>query len=125
MSSDIPRRRKSDLILPKADLSQDALHTAKELRRGLRILMVLTAVLYFFMVGFAFYVYNQGQRNTRALCTIRDNAQGRVDQGQAFLQDHPNGITGLTPDDIQRGIDSSTATVKALSDVDCPPPETP
>jgi hypothetical protein len=128
MTSDfenVPKRRRTDHVLPKADLSNPALHTAKELRRMLRILIGLTVVLYVIMFGIATYTYFQGQRNTKALCTIRDNAQNRVAQAQQFLQDHPNGIAGLTPDDLQRSINTSQATVKALEDVDCPPPPTP
>jgi len=121
MSSDVPRRRKSDRILPKADLSQPALHTAKELRRWIRVLAAATVVLYIVMLSVATYTYVQGLRNTRALCTIRDNAQDRADTGRQFLIDHPNGIAGLSADDIERSINTSLATVKALDDVDCPP----
>jgi len=126
MTSDTPpKRRATDNVLPKADLSDSALHVAKELRRWIRVLAALTLLLYVVMIGIATYTYFQGQRNTKALCTIRDNAQNRVAQAQQFLQDHPNGISGLTPDDLQRSINTSQATVKALEDVDCPPPPTP
>jgi len=124
MTSDapVPRRRRSDLILPKADLSDPALHTAKELRRTLRLLIGLTVVLYVFLVGIGGYTYFQGQRNTRALCTIRNNAQDRVDQTTDFLRSHPTGIAGISVSDLRRSIESSRATVRALDDVNCPAP---
>jgi len=110
------------LILPKADLSDPALHTAKELRRGLRVLMALTIFVYLFLVGVGGYTYFQGQRNTRALCTIRNNAQDRVDQTTDFLRNHPTGINGISVADLRRSIESSRATVRALDDVNCPSP---
>lgn len=108
-------------MLPKADLSDPALHTAKELRRSLRILIGLTVVLYICLVGIAGYTYIQGQRNTKALCTIRSNAADRVEQTQSFLQDHPNGIDGISALDLRRSLQTYQNTVRALEEVDCPP----
>jgi hypothetical protein len=108
-------------MLPKADLSDPALHTAKELRRTLRILIGFTVVLYLVVVGIAGYTYFQGQRNTKALCTIRTNAADRVEQTQTFLQDHPEGINGITPLDLRRSLQTYQNTVRALEEVDCPP----
>jgi hypothetical protein len=125
VSTDGPKRRASDKLTPKADLSDPALHTAKELRRSLRILIGLTVVLYLVMFGSAVYTYNLGQKNTRALCTIRTNAADRVEQTQTFLQDHPNGIDGVTPLDLRRSLTTYQNTVNALADVDCPPPPSP
>src|SRR4051812_9866622 len=100
--------------MPKADLSDPALHTAKELRRSLRILIGLTVVLYIFLIGVASYTYIQGQRNTKALCTIRANAADRVEQTQSFLQDHPNGFGGITALDLRRSLATYENTVRAL-----------
>jgi uncharacterized protein HemX len=120
-----PRRRATDNVMPKADLSDPALHTAKELRRGLRVLMALTAVLYVVMLGVAGYTFRQSQRNTKALCTIRANAADRVEQTEQFLRDHPNGLNGITVLDLRRSIQTYQNTVRALNDVKCPPPSTP
>jgi hypothetical protein len=119
MTSDSPKRRKTDAMLPKADLSDPALHTAKELRRSLRVLIVLTVVLYVILGGVAFYTYQLGQKNKRALCTIRANAQTRADATQDFLLRHPNGIPGVTVLDLNRSINAYRATVHALDDVNC------
>lgn len=108
-------------MLPKADLSNPALHTAKELRRTLRILIGLTVVLYVFLTFIAGYAYIQGQRNTRALCTIRANAADRIEQTQTFLQEHPEGINGISALDLRRSLTTYQNTVRALDDVDCPP----
>lgn len=59
----------------------------------------------------------------RAICQVRHSAENRVDASKQFLVDHPNGIpqAGLTKLLIQRGIYRDQQTVKALSDVKCPP----
>jgi hypothetical protein len=85
MSTEPQKRRASDKLLPKADLSDPALHTAKELRRMLRVLTALTIALYFILGGVALYTYNLGQKNKRALCTIRANAEDRAETTQQFL----------------------------------------
>jgi hypothetical protein len=119
MSSDVPRRRRSDHILPKADLSDPALHTAKELKRALRILTIATVVIYLFMGGIAIYTYSLSQRNKRALCAIRHNAEDRVNSAQEFLLKHPKGIPGITPDDLRRTIQIYETNARALDDVNC------
>lgn len=122
---DGPKRRATDNLLPKADLSDPSLHTAKELRKTLRILIAMTCILYIVVGGIAVLTYRQSVVNTRALCTIRQNAQTRADQTTDFLKDHPNGIAGITVEDLRRSIDASNATVKALDDVSCSEPPTP
>jgi CHASE1-domain containing sensor protein len=87
--------------------------------------MVLTTVLYLFVLGLTGYAYVQGQRNTKALCTIRKNADDRIEQTQQFLQDHPNGVGGISALDLRRSLQTYQNTVKALQDIDCPPPTTP
>jgi hypothetical protein len=119
MSTEPQKRRASDKLLPKADLSDPALHTAKELRRMLRILTALTIALYFILGGVALYTYNLGQKNKRALCTIRANAEDRAETTQQFLLRHPNGIPGISVLDLNRSINAYRATVRALDDVDC------
>lgn len=119
MTTEKPQRRASDGVLPKADLSDPAIHTAKELRRTLRILVGLTVVLYFLLGGVALYTYNLGQKNTRALCTIRKNAEDRAQQTQEFLFQHPNGIPGISVLDLNRSINAYRATARALDDVNC------
>jgi hypothetical protein len=115
-----PKRRATDFLLPKADLSDPALHVAKELRRWIRILAALTIFLYLVMGGIAAYTYTLGQKNKRALCTIRKNAEDRADQAQIFLLKHPKGIPGISVLDLQRSINAYNSTARALQDVDCP-----
>ena len=120
MTSDPPpKRRATDFLLPKADLSNPSLHTAKELRRWIRVLGAMTVVLYLVMGGVAAYTYTLGQKNKRALCTIRKNAETRASQAQQFLLKHPNGIAGISTLDLQRSINAYQSTVHALADVDC------
>lgn len=125
MTSEAPKRRATDNVMPKADLTDPAIHTAKELRRTLRILIGLTVVLYMIVLGIGGYAFIQGKRNTKALCTIRQNAADRADTAQQFLFDHPKGIPGVSVTDINRSINAYQATVRALDDVDCPEPSIP
>lgn len=123
MSTDVPKRRASDNVMPKADLSNPALHTAKELRRWIRVLAGMTVVLYIVMLGVAGYTYDLSKKNTRALCTIRQNAEDRADQAQQFLIDHPRGIPGISVTDLNRSINAYNSTARALNDVNCPVPK--
>jgi hypothetical protein len=116
-----PRRRKSDHVLPKPDLSDPAIHTAKILRRHLLVLTILTVALYVIIAFLTVGTIIQGNKNTRALCAIRDNAAGRVAQAERFLDDNPKGIPGISVGDIRRSITQSRQTVRSLSDVNCPP----
>lgn len=116
-----PQRRATDKILPKADLSDPSLHTAKELRKILRIQTWCIVILSIVLLAVAGYAYNQGRKNTRALCAIRANAENRLEQTQQFLRDHPNGIAGISVADLQRSLNAYTATIRSLDDVDCPP----
>ena len=118
---DKPKRRATDKILPKADLSDPSLHTAKELRKILRIQTWCIVILSVVLMGVAGYAFLQGRKNTRALCAIRANAEDREQQTQQFLFDHPNGIPGISVSDLNRSIQAYRATVRSLDDVDCPP----
>jgi hypothetical protein len=117
----VPQRRKSDHILPRPDLSDPAIHTAKILRRHLMILTILTLALYIIISLLTVGTIIQGNKNTRALCAIRDNAAQRVAQSQEFLDDNPKGIPGISVGDIRRSISQAKTTVRSLSDINCPP----
>jgi len=82
-------------------------------------MMAATVILYIILIGVAFYTYSLSQRNKRALCTIRANAVSRAEDTQEFLIDHPDGIPGITVEDLRRSIQTYRATAKALDDVDC------
>lgn len=114
----VPRRRASDRILVP-EVAKKTLSTAEEIRRTLRWLVIATVVLYFAMLGVAFYVYSSGKSNTHALCAIRHDAQIRVAESQKFLDSHPNGFLGISAAQIQQSITDSMQTVNALNGLNC------
>lgn len=59
-------------------------------------------------------------RTTKALCSLRGDIQGRVDQAEKFLADHPEGFAGITPATIRQTLKGQKSTVKSLSNLDCP-----
>lgn len=94
--------------------------------RLLRALHVLTAVVIFQSValvavvvvgvGYANYKTNQ---ITDSLCTLRGDLQRRVEQGQEFLKENPEGIEGIPPETLQQSIEGQQRTITALSTLDC------
>lgn len=128
-SEDPPRRRRSDdaksLLSVPPDVPPPPIKVisddvAKSLRRTLRVLIVATLVLYIIMISFMIWTWSTGHTSKNALCAIRLNAQVQLDQGKEFLKDHPNGLPGLaSPDDLQNNIDNYSATVTALSNLNC------
>lgn len=54
-----------------------------------------------------------------ALCTLRSDLEQRIDDSRQFLEDHPNGIPGISAADIQQGITNQQRTIDALSTLEC------
>lgn len=103
-------------------MSLDRSDVAAQIFRRLNILIITTVILFVALLGMGVYVYSVTRNNTRALCAIKLDATRRVSETQEFLKEHPEGIPGLEPEILKRGIDTAKAQVKALSDVSCPPP---
>lgn len=95
--------------------------TAQGIRRTLYILIAATVVLYLFAAGLTIFVWSQSAKNTDALCSIRRDAEKRVEQGNQFLIDNPNGIPGISPKLLQQNVDNAQHTVNSLSILHCPP----
>lgn len=101
-----------------------------DLQRSLRNLSRWTVVLFLAVIlvaGAGLYnSYQQRQalrhevvRITTSLCTFVADLQRRHDDGVQFLEDHPDGIPGISAKDIQRSIDAQQSTLDALSGLDC------
>lgn len=54
-----------------------------------------------------------------ALCTFRDDLQKRYDEGVKFLKDHPNGIPGISAEEIQNSLKNEKTTLDSLSSLNC------
>ena len=101
------------------------------LQHSIELLVRWTVVLFLAVIlvaGLGFY--DSQQRRTElaeavqtinsSLCTFVADLQRRHDDGVQFLEDHPNGISGITADDIRRSIDAQTSTLNALTELRCP-----
>lgn len=116
-----PRRRTTDHVpvplTPK--ITEKSVITGEEIKKQLRVLIILTVLLY---IGFGlllWWTWNTSQSATEGLCGIRHEAVNRVTEGQAFLKAHPHGAIGLTAAQLQQTINNSIATVNALKDINC------
>ena len=54
-----------------------------------------------------------------ALCALNDDIERRVTVSLEFLEKHPQGIQGISREDIKRSLDSQRSTLRALEVLDC------
>jgi uncharacterized ion transporter superfamily protein YfcC len=64
-------------------------------------------------------VQTQSERNVAAFCALRHDVERRIEDSQAFLDEHPNGIPGIPPEQIRDSLRAQRETVRALSIVVC------
>lgn len=114
-------RRQVDQMPPPCLIVGETLNIGKEIRRWLQLLTVLTVLVALVVGGVGVWTFVQNRQNTTALCSIRDDAQRRVDLNRDFLKTNPQGIPGIPPAQIELQIRNSIQTVDSLSKVGCPP----
>jgi len=103
----------------KPHMSDKSATTGKEIKRSLTILIIATVFLYIALVGVVAWAYSLSHANTVALCAFRDDAQRRLDQNKQYLGDHPRGVAGLSPKQLQANIANSEQTIKSLTGLNC------
>ena len=54
-----------------------------------------------------------------ALCTFRSDLQRRADATEEFIERHPEGIPGISRQDLVRSWKSQQATLQALDSLKC------
>lgn len=54
-----------------------------------------------------------------ALCALRHDLESRYVNGVEFLERNPNGIPGISPQDITRSLESQRSTLAALKSLPC------
>jgi hypothetical protein len=117
----------SGLDQPKAN---GAVRVLGQILRVQRIMTWLTVVLFVLLAlfgGIAWtirsgdveHVDQIAKTNQQALCAFRNDVQARVESSVLFLEEHPNGIPGISPATIRRGLKAQRQTVEALSVLDC------
>lgn len=67
------------------------------------------------------YVYYTSRENNDALCALRADSERRIQLGEEFLKEHPNGFAGISIDSLRRSTTNAKQTVASLSDLHCPP----
>lgn len=98
--------------------------TAARLRRGLRKLVIATAILYLVLGGVAIYSYLSARNTRDALCALREDLARRALANTEFLRANPDGVGGIPPKTILEGIYNYQRTIVALKDLNCEnPPE--
>lgn len=106
---------------------------AKAILTGIRRLTYATIVLYGIVFAVVAGVWvDSGNKadalerttdqTTAALCTFRADVKSRADATAAYLEAHPEGFPGVTPEQLRQGLDGQRRTVKALRKLNCPRP---
>jgi hypothetical protein len=54
-----------------------------------------------------------------ALCAFKVDLERRVQAGEEFLAENPEGVPGISRESIQRSLDSQKSTLLALASLDC------
>jgi hypothetical protein len=57
--------------------------------------------------------------NQVALCAFRNDIVARIAASEQFLEEHPNGIPGISPATIRTNLRAQRQTVDALSVLNC------
>jgi uncharacterized protein involved in outer membrane biogenesis len=102
----------------------------KEVKRALRWVEYATVILIILMmvlviIGYADSTNQRDQirqtaaQSHSALCSFLGDLKGRVETSEEFLQEHPNGIPGLSVEAIRTSLRNQKMTVASLSDLKC------
>lgn len=105
------------------DIRAQILHSIKLLSRA-TIVLYLSVVL---VAGLGFWSAQQQrkalaretEKTVMALCTFRADLQRRYEAGVDFLRENPDGIPGITAEDLQRSLDNQKSTLDALEGLPC------
>jgi hypothetical protein len=86
--------------------------------------MAVKAVIAFAFFGFTMaatvaYVFVTADHNRVSLCALRADAQERIDQSEDFIKENPNGIPGISVEQLRRSTNNSVRTRNALANLKC------
>lgn len=85
----------------------------------------LTAYLFFvvvLLVGMVRVelVARDGSEAHEALCELRADLERRAESLVAFIEEHPQGVLGISRTDLERSLSSQHQTIASLADLECP-----
>lgn len=85
-------------------------------------LTVLTITVVFScltVIGGAAYVFFSLGETQNTLCVFRSDLQSRVNEGNKFLANHPNGFGGISAATLKISIENEERTLEALGGLSC------
>ena len=54
-----------------------------------------------------------------ALCTLKLDIRTRYENGREFLEKHPQGIEGISREEIKQSLENQLSTLRALDTLEC------
>jgi len=93
----------------------------RRLRRFFIKVLIMFALLGLTSAATAVYVWNIGQNNRDGLCALRADAERRINQTDEFIKENPEGVAGISLEQLERSKENSVRTRDALKDLHCPP----
>lgn len=91
----------------------------QRLHRFVVKLILAFAILGFCVAGTVYYISVVAKDNTDGLCALRHDAQERIDQTNDFLDENPQGTSGISRSQLLRSRANSQRTFDALEGIDC------
>ena len=79
----------------------------------------LIAVWVVAFTGFVAWQLHTASSTHSALCALKTDLVVRVQAGEDFLAEHPDGIPGLPASLIRNGISNQKKTIEALRGLEC------
>ncbi len=73
----------------------------------------------FVLIAMVIFLALAALQSHRALCSFKDDLQRRYDAGLQFVADHPDGIPGISRNDLERSLANQHATLDSLDSLDC------
>lgn|SRR6476620_1399611 len=95
--------------------------------RGVKIAVAafaLSVVLFAAVVGMAIYIFSgktaAGTETHEAICALTSDLEVRTEGTRRFLNEHPDGISGIPASTLRESLQNQERTIGALSVVSCP-----
>jgi predicted negative regulator of RcsB-dependent stress response len=87
--------------------------------------LVLIGAFSIALIGWQLREQNQqidevAMANQQALCALRNDLERREETTERFLQEHPNGIPGISSQQLQESLENQRRTIRALRFIECP-----
>ena len=85
----------------------------------IRALTVAVIVLFVTVGIIGVLAARTASQNKEALCTFTSDLEDRLDRGKEFIEAHPKGALGLSPEFIKNQLDNQQRTLDSLDSLNC------